>query len=224
MDEYHPDLTHSSTYTETEGNRWLGIGVQWPSAPPIRTEKDKQCVTYTTEPLDVDTEITGHPIAHLFVSSTAPDGDFFVYLEDVDENGEALLVTEGQLRAGFAHLESNDSMILAGAKGIDVKPELPWHGFEAEDYDPEIFADNAVVELAIDLFPTSWVFRKGHRIRISIACADYPTFPLHPAISPQNDPNAQDNRIPSIQIHRGGEHASHIELPVIPQNPQHRIE
>lgn len=216
VDEYVPDLTHSSTYTETEGNRWLGIGVQWPSAPPIRTEKDKQCVTYTSAPLDANTEVTGHPILHLFVSSTAPDGDFFVYLEDVDEDGEALLVTEGQLRAGFAHIESNDSMILAGAKGIDVKPELPWHGFEKADYNPEIFANGAVVELVIDFFPTSWVFRKDHRIRVSIACADYPTFPLNPAISPQNDPKAEDNRIPTVQIHRGGVHASHVELPIIP--------
>ena len=216
VDEYVPDLTHSSTYTETEGNRWLGIGVQWPSAPPIRTEKDKQCVAYTSAQLDTNTEVTGHPIVHLFASSTAPDGDFFVYLEDVDEDGEALLVTEGQLRAGFAHIETNDSMILAGTKGIDVKPELPWHGFEKDDYNPDIFANGAVVELVIDLFPTSWVFRKGHRIRVAIACADYPTFPLNPAISPTNDPNAEDNRIPTVQIHRGGDYASHVELPVIP--------
>lgn len=216
FDEYIPDLTHSSTYTETEGNRWLGIGTQWPDKPPIRTEKDEQCLTYTCEPLDTSVEVTGHPIVHLFVSSSAPDGDFFVYLEDVDENGEALLVTEGQLRAGFAHLESNDSMILAGAKGIDVKPELPWHGFEAEDYESEVFADQAVVELVIDLFPTSWVFRKGHRYRVTIACADYPTFPLHPAISPRNDPMADNNRIPTVRIHRGGAQASRIELPVVP--------
>lgn len=215
-DTYTPDLTHSSTYTETNGNRWLGIAVNWPSAPPMRTDKDKQCVTYTTEVLEANTEVTGHPVVHLFVSSTADDGDFFVYLEDVDEKGEALLVTEGQLRAAFATLKNNDRMILQGARGIDVKPELPWHGFEERDYNPHVFANGAVAELVIDLFPTSWAFRKGHQIRVSIACADYPTFPLHPLLSPHNDPKAPDNAIPTITLHTGGAQASRIDLPVIP--------
>ncbi len=120
-----------------------------PSAP---RKTSNACPTRRC-PYEADTEITGHPILHLFVSSTAPDGDFFVYLEDVDENGEALLVTEGQLRAGFAVLRNNDKMILAGTKGIDVKPELPWHGFEKNDWNPEVFANDAVVELVIDYFP-----------------------------------------------------------------------
>ncbi|MBX7256596.1 MAG: CocE/NonD family hydrolase [Candidatus Hydrogenedentes bacterium] len=215
-DDYTIDLTHSSTYTESKGNRWLGIGVQWPDAPPVRTEKDKQCLTYTSVPLDNDTEVTGHPIVHINASSTAPDADFFVYLEDVDERGEALLVTEGQLRAGFAGLHDNNRMILRGTTGIDVKPELPWHGFEKADYNPQVFANNAVVELVVDLFPTSWVFRKGHRIRVSIAGADYPTFTLNPAQSPKNDPSAPDNISTAIAVHRGGAKPSRIELPVIP--------
>ena len=40
-DEYVPDLTHSSTYTRTNGNRWVGIGGRWPESPPMRTYKDK---------------------------------------------------------------------------------------------------------------------------------------------------------------------------------------
>jgi len=59
-----------------------------------RTEKDRQCLTYTSGPLEQDIEVTGHPIVNLWVSSTADNGDFFVYLEDVDERGEAYYVTE----------------------------------------------------------------------------------------------------------------------------------
>lgn len=215
-DTYKADLTHSSTYTGSQGNRWLGIGNQVPNEPPHRTDKDAQCLVYTSAPLPKNTEVTGHPILHIQVSSTAEDGDFFVYLEDVDKDGESLLVTEGQLRAGFAALRNNDKMIAGGKFHIDVKPELPWHGFERADYNDRIFADGNVVELVIDYIPTSWVFRKGHRVRVSIACADYPTFPLHPKLSPKNDPKDPGNVVPTITVYRDATHASYLELPVIP--------
>jgi len=207
-DPYQPDLAHSSTYGKNHGNRWLGIGGQWPKSVPERTDKAKQCAVYTGKPLTKDTEVTGHPLLHLFVSCSAADGDFFFYLEDVEPEGRSLLVTEGQLRAGFASLKNNDKMILQGRHNIDVKPELPWHGFEKKDYNPEIFSDGAIVELTVDLFPTSWVFRKGHAIRLSIACADRPTFPLHPLWDPKNPP--------TVHIHRGKKHPSRLLLPVAP--------
>lgn len=216
QDAYRADFTHSSTYTENHGNRWLGIGGQWPRKPPMRTDKDRQCLVYTSEPLADNTEVTGHPVIHVWASSTEENGDFFVYLEDVDEQGEALLVTEGQLRAGFAGLRDNDEMIHRGRAAIDVLPNLPWHGYEQKDYNATIFAGGAPVELAIDFFPTSWVFRKGHRIRTSIACADYPTFPLHPRLSPKNDPKDPENKTPVIAVHRTEACPSRLELPIIP--------
>ena len=109
-----------------------------------------------------------------------------MYLEDVDENGEAYYVTEGKLRAGFAKLVPQEDMLPQRAN-IDVLPDLPYHGFKDTDYVDGIFADGTIVKLIIDLFPTSWVFKKGHRIRVSIACADWPTYDLHPKLSLSND-------------------------------------
>jgi len=54
---------------------------------PDRAEEDRRLLTYTSKPLEEDTEITGHPVVTLYVTSTATDGAFFVYLEDVDEAG-----------------------------------------------------------------------------------------------------------------------------------------
>jgi len=139
-----------------------------------------------------------------------------VYLEDVDEKGEAVLVSEGVLRAGFAGLYPNEEMIQSGKTDVDVKPELPWHGFEKDQYVHNIFADNNVVELLFDLKPTSWVFRKSHSIRVTIACADWPTFRLHPRLSPFNDPNDPANIIPIITVYRDAERPSGITLPIIP--------
>jgi putative CocE/NonD family hydrolase len=185
-----------------------------------RAEKDKQCLTFTSEPLDKDTEITGHPIVHLYVSSTADDGDFFVYLEDVESGTTAYYVTEGMLRAGFARLVPQEDMLPSDSE-IDIKPDLPYHGFKAADYDEAVFANGKVKELVIDLFPTSWVFKKGHRFRVSIASADYPTFQLNPRLSPNNKPVDESNTVPTVTIHHGKKHLSRIELPVVPPKPRH---
>ncbi|RRJ64634.1 CocE/NonD family hydrolase [Paenibacillus oralis] len=188
-----------------------------PDELPVRTELDKMSLTYTTAPMTQDTEVTGHPVVDFWVSSTADNGDFFIYLEDVDENGKAVLVTEGLLRAGFNGLYDNDTMIQGREKGIDVKPELPWHGYEKSQYNDAVFANGSIVQLTVDLLPTSWVFKEGHSIRVSIACADWPTFEILPELSPTNNPDDPDNIVPVITVHRDGEHPSHLMLPVIPR-------
>lgn len=215
-DVYQATLSHDSSYGEKKGNRYLGITGDTPETIPVRTDKDAQCLVYASSPFPADTEVTGHPLLHFWASSTTPDADFFIYLEDVDPAGQAVLVTEGQLRAGFAGMVDNNLMILAGKYPVDVLPDLPWHGFHKQQYVPTVFADNAIVELTLDFNPTSWVFKQGHGIRVSIACADYPTFRLNPAVSPQNKPDAPDNAPPAVTVYRDAIHPSHVELPVIP--------
>ena len=217
-DTYRADYAHDSSYGRNRGNRWIGISAQAPSDVPVRTEHDKRSLTYTSAPMSRDTEVTGHPVVRFWVSSTADYGDFFVYLSDVDPAGKPVLVTEGLLRAGFARLVDNNKIIAAGAHGIDVLPELPWHGFEKADYVDKILAGNKIVELVIDLHPMSWVFRKEHRLRVSIACSDTPTFRLHPKLCPNNKPDDPANTVPVITVHHDPKHQSHIELPIIPPN------
>lgn len=215
-DNYCCDFTHDNRFGKNEGNRWFAGMRILPDTLPIRTEKDKQCLVYTSAPMETDTEVTGHPIIDFWVSSSADYGDFFVFLEDVEPNGRAILVTEGMLRAGFSKLHDNDEIMQSGMYGIDVLPDLPWHGFEKDQYVDGIFKEGNIVELEFDLLPTSWVFRKGHRIRISIACANSPTFRLHPRLAPNNVPDDPANIIPTVTVYRDAEHPSRIMLPVIP--------
>ena len=212
-DKYKADFTTDSRYGANKATRWNAANLR--DGPMKRTDKDRQCLTYTSGPLEQDTEITGHPVVSFWVSSTADNGDFFVYLEDVDERGEAYYVTEGKLRAGFAGLVPQED-ILASDSRIKVLPNLPYHGFKDTDYVEKIFAGGNIVELVFDLYPTSWVFKKGHRIRVSIAAADWPTFDLHPKLSPQNNPSDQANTVPTITVYRDAKHPSSIELPIIP--------
>jgi len=216
-DNYRADYSHDSRYGKEKGNRYLGAMGGTPDKLPVRDKLDAKSLTYTSAPLTRDMEVTGHPIIKFWVSSSANYGDFFVYLTDVEPEGRSVLVTEGVLRAGFAKMVDNDESILGGTTGVNVLPDLPWHGYEASDYVPEIFKGGNVVELEFDMKPTSWVFREGHRVRVAIACADWPTFRLHPRLSTDNDPDNPAVIVPTITVHRGDAMPSGIRLPIIPE-------
>jgi len=156
-------------------------------------EKNKKLLIYTSTPLEEDTEVTGHPIIRLFVSSTADDGNFFVYLEDVAPDGGAAYVTEGQLRA--IHRKLSDER----PPYTDV---APYRTFERKDGMP--LAPGEVAELVFDLLPTSYLFKKGHSIRVAVAGADKDHFTLM-----KTDPP------PTLKVQRNKAYASAIELPVI---------
>ncbi|MCP5145907.1 MAG: CocE/NonD family hydrolase [Gammaproteobacteria bacterium] len=164
---------------------------------------------YTSTPVNEDTEVTGHPIVEIHLSANVANADVYVYLEDVTPDGKALLVTEGQLRANYAGVLPVQQMLKKPAGEIVVKPELPWHGYRAQDYVANVLENGRTVALQIDLMPTAWVFKAGHRIRVSIAGADAPSFTPHPAL-------AQTTITPTWTIHRGPS-LSRITLPVIPQ-------
>jgi putative CocE/NonD family hydrolase len=186
FDEYLTDYTSTS---DTAG-RWAclaGVNCRYGD----RAELDKKNLTYATPPLQQDLEVTGDPIVHLFVSSTATDGAFFVYLEDIDENGVVHYITEGELKASLRKLDPRP-----------WKPDLPWHRSYAEDATP--LTPGQVEEIVLDLEPTSNVFLKGHRLRVSIAGWDNGNFG-----GPQFDPP------PTISMYRDSVNASYIELPVI---------
>jgi hypothetical protein len=187
-DEYVTDYTSRSG----KGTRWLcAAGSVSECEYGDRAELDKKNLTYTTPPLQQDLEVTGHPVVHLFVSSTATDGAFFVYLEDIDENGVVNYITEGELKASLRKLDPRP-----------WKPDLPWHRSYAEDATP--LTPGQVEEIVIDLEPTSNVFLKGHQLRVSIAGWDEENFG-----GPQFDPP------PTISMYRDSTHASYIELPII---------
>ena len=166
-------------------------------------------VIYETRSLENDLEVTGHPIVQLAASSLAADGDFFVYLEDVAPDGSVMRVTDGQLRASFEGVVSEDRISTAP---FNVQPALPWHGFRQSDRNSKVFAAGRIAKLKLDLMPTAWVFGRGHRIRVAIAGADSPTFELHPLLEAARDAGSPP---PTYDIHRGGADTSYVELPIV---------
>lgn len=161
-----------------------------------RVREDEKLLTYTSEPLPEALEITGHPVITLYVSSTANDGAFYVYLEDIDPQGEVLYITEGQLRS--LHRQISPEKPPYAVFG-------PYHSFERQDGQPQ--QPGEVMQLSFDLLPTSVLIQKGHRLRVAIAGHDADTFARYPA---------QGNA--TLTLHRNTLYPSHIDLPIM--NPK----
>ncbi|MGD2088263.1 MAG: CocE/NonD family hydrolase [Candidatus Aminicenantes bacterium] len=190
-DLYTVDYTTTTGYPTRWTNAWEGPGA--PFGYPDMTFNDEKGLTYTSAPLNKDLRITGHPVVQLWISSTAADGDFFVYLEEVDETGYSKYITEGVLRASHrkrSHAPFNNM-------------GLPWHRSFAQDISPLI--PDKPVKLVFDLLPTSWIFKAGKRIRVTITGADNGNT-FTPPFTP----------IPQVTLYRSILHSSYIKLPVIP--------
>jgi putative CocE/NonD family hydrolase len=142
-----------------------------------------------------DMEITGPIALYLYASIDTPDTNWFVTLSDVDGHGSVTKLTGGWLKASHRALDENKS-----------EPWQPYHPYTR----PEPVTPGQICEYAIDIIPTSNVFKAGHRLKLEITSSDF------------TRENARFHHLPSSQvtlhkIYHDKEHPSHLLLPVIPQ-------
>lgn len=155
--------------------------------------RDQRCVeerpdvlVYTSALLMKDTEITGPVILKLWTASSALDTDFTGKLVDVYPDGYAAIVADGILRARY-----RESM----SKPLLLEPDR-------------------IYELAIDLWATSQVFKKGHRIRVEVSSSNFPRFDRN--LNTGRDNASEVHSQMAIQtIYHDAEHPSHILLPIV---------
>jgi len=110
--------------------------------------------------LTADTEVTGHPLVNLWLSTNNPDQNVFAYLEDVSPDGKAQMVTEGRLKLRL-RAEHKPPYEFLG---------LPWHR-SLESDDQPLYA-NEIVKVRFDMLPASHVFQKGHYWRLTVTGSD----------------------------------------------------
>jgi putative CocE/NonD family hydrolase len=173
-------------------SRWrtLTLSVRGATLYPDRREKDGGLLCYTSDPLEHDLEVTGHPMVRFYMSARSDDAALFVYLEDVDPSGAVTMVTEGQLRALHRKLDRQEA-----TGGV-----LPGRSYMSRD--ARSLAPGEVAELVFDMIPTSYLFRKGNALRIAVAGADPDNFaPL------REGPD-------KLHLHRSSRRSSYVELPV----------
>ena len=148
-------------------------------------------MTFTTAPLTQDTEVTGHATARLWVASTATDADIIARIDDLAPDGTHIYVgIEGKLRASMR----------ATAPAPYETMGLPWHPFTQASSQP--LKPGVPVQAEFEFLPTSYIFKAGHRIRLTLQFADSRATPkLNPA--------------PEVTVLHRADAASMIELPVV---------
>lgn len=188
-------VTYVSDTTTGSGHytRWKSVNGKV-KKPPVYEEfggLTKKMACFTGEALTADMEVSGHPLINLWVDVPSENAGFFVYLCDVDENGHVQYVTEGSLNGKYRKVGTNPPF-------IDV---APYHSFNSTDIEPFVAGTPAL--LYFDLLPTSYLFKKGHKLMIAISCADTDHFePVTP------------NGIP-VKILTGGGKGTSVVLPVV---------
>lgn len=143
-------------------------------------------VLFTSPPLKEPLEVTGRVKCRLWASSDAPDTDWFVRLCDLYPDGRSFNICEGQLRARFRH------------------------GFDRE----VMLEQGKIYPFDIDLWSTSIIFNRGHRIRVHVTSSSAPGFDPNPNTGLPFRSNRQ-TRTARNTVWTGGKYPSQILLPVV---------
>jgi len=125
-------------------------------------------VTFLTPALPIETEITGPSALKLFVSSSTNDADLFaivrVFSPDLKE-----VVFQGAIDP---HTPIAQGWLRASQRKLDRKLSRPYRPYHTHDEEQKL-KPGAVVELDIEIWPTSIVVPAGYRIAVSIRGKDY---------------------------------------------------
>jgi predicted acyl esterase len=125
-------------------------------------------LTFLTPPLPQDTEITGPSALKLFASSSTPDADFFIVLR-VFTGDMIEIVFQGAIDP---HTPVAQGWLRASHRKLDKKLSLPYRPYHTHD-EKQPLKKGQVVELDIEIWPTSIAVPAGYRIALSIRGKDY---------------------------------------------------
>jgi hypothetical protein len=152
------------------------------------TEKRNDVLIYTSSKLERELEITGPIFVILYAGSDACDTDFTATLVDVFPNGYAHLIQEGIVRARYRNNNTQPSFI---------EPEK-------------------VYEYKIDLWATSYVVQKSHRLRVEISSSNFDRYARN--TNTGSECGFETTTVKAKQtIYHSSQFPSHILLPIIPR-------
>ncbi len=154
----------------------LEAGFWWGEIAPDQRPADAYSLVYDSAPLPEEIAILGFPRALLKASASAPLAHWFARLSDVAPDGSVTQITGAGLNG--AHRLS--------------------------DRDPEPLEPGRVYPIDIEMHVTSWIFPKGHRIRLAVNNACFP----------MNWPTPYPM---TTTLRLGGVDGSRLVLPVVPR-------
>ena len=182
------DAVHDAILTTTPPSREGQL--VYPTGPEAysRGLAGQPTLTFVTEPMSEDVEITGHSNLVMWVSSETDDMDIFAYLRNMAPDGTVETSTRGILRVALRKLNSELST-----------PYRPYHSHNEE----QKLTPGEVVPVQVEIWATSMVFKAGHRIRLDVQPHDGQHYFAAYALG-------------NNTIYTGGDRASYILLPFVP--------
>jgi putative CocE/NonD family hydrolase len=150
-----------------------------------KVESRSDVLVFSTDVLTDPVEVTGGVTAKLYVSSNCPDTDFTVKLTDVYPDGRSMLVTDGILRARFRESLAREEFLEPGK----------------------------IYEVTVDLWSTSVVFNRGHKIRVAVSSSNAPRFDPNPNTGHVFRAD-KERRVATNTIYFSKQYPSRILLPI----------
>jgi predicted acyl esterase len=184
-------------------------------------------VTFLTEPLEHEVELTGPIAAKLWVSSATEDADLFLvvraFTPDLKE-----LTFQGALDA---HTPIAQGWLRCSHRKLDLKLALPYRPYHTHDEEQKL-KPGQVYEVDVEVWPTCIVLPKGYRLALSVRGKDY-IFPGEPgegletlgkvwtgcAVFTHDDPRDRPPAVfgGDVTLHAGPDRQAFVLLPVIPK-------
>ena len=141
---------------------------------------------FETAALDRPIEVTGRVYADLWVETDAPDTDFMAKLVDVYPDGYEALVLDAPIRLRYRQGLDRE---------VSCKP-------------------GEVMRVRIDLWSTSLVFNRGHRIAVHVSSSNDPRFDPNPNTGKRLRADSE-TRVARNRVHHDRAHPSRILLPIV---------
>ena len=163
--------------------------VDWGAFDQRSVEFRSDVLVYTSAPLEEELEVTGPVVVKLYASTDARDTDFTAKLVDVHPDGYAINLCDGIIRGRYRESLAEQKLLEPGT----------------------------VYEFTIDLWPTSNVFLRGHRIRLDISSSNFPRFDRNPNTGNTFGVDAE-MRVANQRVFHDDARPSHVVLPVIPRS------
>jgi len=150
----HADQSLSSTPVTSEGR--------------IELDARGDGVTFLSPPLEQETECTGPSTVKLFVSSSTIDADIFVVLRVFSHEGKEL-VFQGAIDP---HTPISQGWLRASHRKLDPELSTTYRPYHAHD-EKQALRPSQIVELDVEIWPTSVVMPAGYCIGLTVRGKDY---------------------------------------------------
>lgn len=152
------------------------------SSTTLSFDAKEDGLTFYSEPLSTDMEITGPSAFQGMISSSTNDADLFIVLQVFSPDNEEI-VFQGAIDP---NTPVGQGWLRASHRKLDTELSQPWRPYHKHD-EKQLLEPGKPVQLDIEVWPTSIVIPAGFKIGLSIRGRDY------------ENPNAKSERLSNFK-------------------------